>query len=98
MGVLGSGGAVLVPGTFAARLDKSFSQRRRRFAGGVGLRTARAFAGRRSSEARQGGLERFPCLSRGQKHLVSSPRAGTAQTSRRLFFRRVRFSRIAADF
>ena len=43
-------------------------------------------------------LHDFEAYLADQKHLVPSARAGIAQKSRRVFFRRVRFSRIAADF
>ena len=96
--MLGSGGAGFVPRAFAARLAESVSQRRGRVARGVGLRTARAPAGRRFCRPRPGRAAAISSVSRTTKHLGPPARARAAQKSRRVFFRRVRLPRIAADF
>ena len=92
------GGAGFVPGTVAARLAEPVSQRRGHFARGVGLRTARAFAGSGFPGARPRRAAKFRVVSQRDEHVGAQERAGTAPESGRLFFRRVRFPRVAADF
>ena len=95
---LGPGGAGFVPGTLAARLAEPLSQRRRRFARSLGIRTARAPAGRRFRAPRRAVLRNFESYLAEQNHLGPQNAPQLLQNPGRLFFRRVRFSRVAADF